>query len=454
MEDDPRNLTEFETRFGSEEACREYLFQLRRPEGFRCPRCGHDQAWPVREVLWQGTRCGRQAAVTAGTIFQDSRKPLTLWFRAIWWVTSQKNGSSALGLQRVLGLGSYKTAWSWLHKLRRAMVRPGRDRLGGRVELDETYLGGVEEGVRGRQTEAKALIAVAAEVDGVGIGRLRMATIPDASAESLMAFVGEAIKRGSVVPTDGWLGYAPLPKRGYQHRVTFLEGPESASRLLPEVHRVVSLLNAGWWGRIRGRSATSAWMTTSTSSGFVSTGANRAAGASCSTVWRNRPSPLILSEDEPARSTRSLRRERPLCASSSCRGLFGSLRLLCQEQNAPFPRRSPLPVPLPGPSLALESRPASPQDPCSTRFKTHRPPQPSSSGCLQIVISQAPTSEWGRDLSAPSACDMTLRFFAHRYPRTSGIWMVSADLFVRSVAELVHGAVPAEGPFRPLNQQL
>ena len=168
MEDYPRNLTEFEARFATEEACRDYLFQMRWPEGFRCPRCEHDQAWPVRKVLWQCARCGRQASVTAGTIFQDSRKPLTLWFRAMWWVTSQKNGASALGLQRVLGLGSYKTAWSWLHKLRRAMVRPGRDRLGGRVEVDETYLGGVEEGVRGRQTEAKALIAVAAEEDGRG----------------------------------------------------------------------------------------------------------------------------------------------------------------------------------------------------------------------------------------------------------------------------------------------
>jgi transposase-like protein/ribosomal protein L37AE/L43A len=242
VEDYPRNLTEFETRFASEEACRQYLFQLRWPKGFRCPRCDHGQAWPVRQVLWQCARCGRQASVTAGTIFQDSRKPLTLWFRAMWWVTSQKNGASALGLQRVLGLGSYKTAWSWLHKLRRAMVRPGRDRLRGRVEVDETYLGGVEEGVRGRQTEAKALIAVAAEEDGMGIGRIRMATIRDASSESLMPFVSEAVERGSVVHTDGWLGYEPLPKRGYRHKITFLEGPESASRLLPRVHRVVSLL--------------------------------------------------------------------------------------------------------------------------------------------------------------------------------------------------------------------
>ena len=214
VEDYARDRTEFEARFATEEACRDDLFQMRWPEGFRCPRCEHDQAWPVRQVLWQCARCGRQAWVTAGTIFQDSRKPLTLWLRARWWVTSQKNGASAWGLQRVLGRGSYQTAWSWLHKRRRAMVRPGRDRLGGRVEVEETYLGGVEEGVRGRPTEAQALPAVAAAEDGVGSGRLRMATVPAASAASLRAFVSEAIERGSVVHSDGWLGYEPLPQRG------------------------------------------------------------------------------------------------------------------------------------------------------------------------------------------------------------------------------------------------
>lgn len=120
-----------------------------------------------------------KTSVTAGTILQDTRKPLVDWFRAMYWVTTQKNGASALGLQKVLGLGSYKTAWTWLHKLRRAMVRPGRDRLSGRVEVDETYLGGLEEGVRGRQTERKSLIVIAAQEDGPGIGRIRMKRIPD-----------------------------------------------------------------------------------------------------------------------------------------------------------------------------------------------------------------------------------------------------------------------------------
>jgi len=191
--DYPRNLAEFEARFSTEAACREYLVRLRWPDGFRCLRCGGQKSWPVRGVLLQCAGCGRQSSVTAGTIFQDTRKPLRVWFRAMWAVTSQKNGASAMGLQRELGLGSYDTAWTWLHKLRRAMVRPGRDRLTGRVEVDETYWGSEEEGARGRRTENKALIVIAAQEDGKGIGRIRMRRISDASAESLMPFIEQAI---------------------------------------------------------------------------------------------------------------------------------------------------------------------------------------------------------------------------------------------------------------------
>ncbi len=253
MEDFPRDLPEFEARFSTEAACREYLFRLRWPDGFRCPRCAGRKSWPLREVLLQCASCGYQSSVTAGTIFQDTRKPLTLWFRAIWWVTSQKNGASAMGLQRILGLGSYKTAWTWLHKLRRAMVRPGRDRLSGTIEVDETYWGGLEEGVRGRQTESKALIVVAAQEDGNGIGRIRMRRILDASAESLLPFVEQVIVAGSVVHTDGWLGYLPLEGKGYVHRVTFLRGnKKSPSELMPRVHLVVSLLKRWLLGTHQG----------------------------------------------------------------------------------------------------------------------------------------------------------------------------------------------------------
>ena len=155
----------------------------------------------MRKVWFECARCGRQTSVTSGTIFQDTRKPLRLWFRAIWHVTSQKNGVSALGLQRVLGLGSYQTAWTWMHKLRRAMVRPGRERLAGVVEVDETYWGAEEEGVSGRQTERKALIAVAAEERGRGLGRIRMQRVRNASAASLMPFVEESVEH---TPTAGW----------------------------------------------------------------------------------------------------------------------------------------------------------------------------------------------------------------------------------------------------------
>lgn len=253
VEDYPRDLRELEARFSTEAACREYLFQLRWPEGFRCPRCDGQKSWPKPDSLLRCAACDYQVSVTAGTVFQDSRLPLTLWFRAVWWVTSQKNGVSAMGLQRVLGLKSYKTAWTLLHKLRRAMVRPGRDRLQGHVEVDEAFVGGEEQGVHGRQTETKAMIAVAAEADGRGIGRIRMRRIPDASAENLMPFIEDSVEPGSVVHTDGWLGYQPLEGRNYRHKITFLKGSsKTASELMPRVHLAVALLKRWLLGTHQG----------------------------------------------------------------------------------------------------------------------------------------------------------------------------------------------------------
>jgi len=243
MEDYPRTLAELEERFSSEEECRKYLFELRWTEGFRCPVCGGEKAWPVRRMLYQCASCNRQVSVIAGTIFEGTRKPLVIWFRAIWWIVSQKNGASALGLKRVLGLGSYETAWTWLHKVRRAMVRPGRERLTGRIQVDETFLGGLEEGVRGRQTFKKALIGVAAEENGKAIGRIRMFRIADASAMSLRSFIIQAIEPGSTVITDGWEGYNGVEAHGYAHEVRVASGSGgSKNTLLPLVHRVVSLL--------------------------------------------------------------------------------------------------------------------------------------------------------------------------------------------------------------------
>ncbi|MBI4168436.1 MAG: IS1595 family transposase [Acidobacteria bacterium] len=241
--DYPRTLQEFDEWFASEGACRDYLQRLRWPDGFRCPACGEGRAWMTGRGQFRCGACQRQTSPIAGTIFEGTRKPLRAWFQAMWYVTSQKHGGSALGLQRVLGLGSYQTAWTWLHKVRRAMVRPGRDRLSGCVEVDETYVGGIEEGVHGRETESKAVVVVAAEEDGRGIGRVRLRRVPNVSAASLLRFVEEAVAPGSVVHTDGWGGYNDLEVKGYGHRVTNITRSEQlAHELLPRVHRVASLL--------------------------------------------------------------------------------------------------------------------------------------------------------------------------------------------------------------------
>jgi len=243
MEEYPRDLDELEHLIETEESCRDYLIKLRWPQGFLCPRCGSTGAWPVRTVLLECRSCHYQVSVTAGTIFQDTRKPLRQWFRAIWYVTSQKNGASALGMQRILGIKSYTTAWSWMHKIRRAMVRPGRDGLSGTVEVDETYIGGPEVGVIGRETEKKALVVIAAQVDGKGIGRIRMERVQDASAPTLAAFICKSVELKSVINTDGWEGYTGLTEMGYRHKVRVLRGSgKKAHELMPRVHRVVSLL--------------------------------------------------------------------------------------------------------------------------------------------------------------------------------------------------------------------
>jgi transposase-like protein len=250
MEDYPRTLQELESRFSTEAACREYLFRLRWSGGFVCPACGEGRAWPMKRGLWLCAACRHQASVTAGTIFQDTHKPLTLWFRVMWYVTTQKNGVSALGLQRVLGLGSYRTAWAILHKLRRAMVRPGRDQLRGIVEVDETYWGGEEEGVVGRLTQDKALIMVAAEEDGAGIGRIQLQHVPDLRQDRLHGFIRHAIEPGATIRTDGLSAYLGL--EGYLHDRQVQRRQPEGEHLLPRVHRVVSLLKRWMMGTHQG----------------------------------------------------------------------------------------------------------------------------------------------------------------------------------------------------------
>lgn len=242
-------------RFASEESCREYLARLRWPDGFRCPRCEGQRGWETgRAGLIECSRCRHQTTVTAGTIFQDTHKPLRAWFHAIWLVTTQKQGASAMTIQQVLGLGSYRTAWAWLHKLRHAMVRPDRDLLEGIVEVDEAWVGGVEPGVFGRQSTTKAQVVIAVEERGRGMGRVRMKRVADGSAGSLEGFVKSVVTRGSEVHTDGYSGYMNLGMAGYKHRprVQAGRGKTAATELLPRVHLVVSLLKRWLLGTHQG----------------------------------------------------------------------------------------------------------------------------------------------------------------------------------------------------------
>lgn len=253
-EDYPKNQLEFERWFRTEADCINYLIKLRWPNGFICPGCRSEHAWQVRRGRFKCRSCRRETSITAGTLFQDSHKPLGFWFRALWHVTNQKSGASALSLQRALGLGSYPTAWLWLHKMRRAMVRSGRDRLNGRIEVDETFVGGEVVGLRGRTGTGKTLVAIAAQEKGAGLGRIRMQCIPDASKATLHAFVQQTIEPGSTVHTDGWDSYKGMAALGYTHEISVLKGRggSAATDLLPRVHLVASLVKRWLLGTHQG----------------------------------------------------------------------------------------------------------------------------------------------------------------------------------------------------------
>ena len=243
--DYPRTLREFTVFFPDDRTCLDYLARLRWPGGFVCPACGGTRAWRMRKGRnLRCAGCRADASITAGTIFADTRLPLGTWFAAAWYACSQKPGVSALGLKRVLGLGSYETAWALLHKLRRAMVRPGRELLSGELEVDESYLGGPRPGKRGRGALGKQIVAIAAEALPRGtIGRIRMARIPDCSEEVLTGFVAAAAEPGSVIYTDHWSGYKGLAGAGFQHWPTNISASgDPAHVAMPRVHRVASLL--------------------------------------------------------------------------------------------------------------------------------------------------------------------------------------------------------------------
>lgn len=254
----PRSVGEFQAWFRSDADCLDYLEWLRWPGGFVCPDCGHTGGWRLADGRFECSGCQARTSTTAGTIFDRTRTPLTVWFTVCWLFASGKDGISALSLQRTLEIGSYQTAWAMLHRLRSVLVRPGRDRLSGTVEVDETFIGGEEPGLRGgRARGKKVLTGIAVEVrEPKGIGRCRMAPLTDASADSLHAFVTDHVEPGSTVITDAWQGYSGLDKLGYVHdrrsqRAARARG-EDPGALLPAVHRVASLIKRWLLGTHQG----------------------------------------------------------------------------------------------------------------------------------------------------------------------------------------------------------
>lgn len=248
----PLTVIEFQDAFPTDEACFEYLRLVKWSEGFECPHCKGREAWKQKRHVLRCKTCRKDVSVTAGTVFQDLRKPLRLIFAAMWMIVSQKNGVSAVSLQQNLGLGSYQTAWLWLHKLRTAMVRPGRDKLSGTVEVDETLVGGRVSGKRGRGAEHKTLVLVAVEWNDNQMGRIRLKQIANASGKVLHEAIAELVEPGSTVSTDGWRGYSRLKEKGYDHIITPHSEIEPGDDPTPLVHRIASLLKRWLLGTHQG----------------------------------------------------------------------------------------------------------------------------------------------------------------------------------------------------------
>ena len=251
--DYPRSYAQLRGWFDEDGKCLDYLDWLRWPDGFVCPRCGSDHGWRASDLRWRCAGCDRRVSVTAGTIFDKTRTPLTVWFAAGWLLVNSKTGVSATQLRREMELGSVQTAWAMLHRYRTVMVRPGRDRLRGDVEVDESFLGGPEPGVPGRGALGKVLFAAAVEVNEGRIGRARLGVIPDASAVSLAAFLDANVEPGSRVITDGWSAYPAATRERYTHQGTSIATSGlHAHEVLPAVHLVFSLVKRWVMGTMQG----------------------------------------------------------------------------------------------------------------------------------------------------------------------------------------------------------
>jgi transposase-like protein len=249
----PKNLREFDKIFASEEECISFLEKVRWARGFVCQSCGREKYWQILPGIRRCQGCRFKNHVKVGTIFESSRLDLRIWFQAIWWITSQKTGVSALSLQKNIGLGSYRTAWLLLHKIRNSMIQADRSLLRGEIEVDEAFVGGVRAGKRGRGAEGKQLVVIAAECDGKRrVGRARIQRIPDASGDVLESFIMANVESGSVIHTDGWPSYNRLRDLGFKHKPRPSYSVD-ADELLPRVNIVTSLLKRWLMGTLHGR---------------------------------------------------------------------------------------------------------------------------------------------------------------------------------------------------------
>ena len=253
LEDFPRSEIEFDQRFSNESECFNYLFKMKWPTGFSCAKCGHQAYWRSSRNLYLCRGCGHQHSLTAGTIMDSSKKPITYWFKAMWWFTTRKAGVNAVNLRDLLGFGSYDTAWHWLQKLRRCTICKDRQKLSGDVEVDEFFIGGQKPGKRGRGSNGKSIVVAAVEKKEQQIGRIRLKVIPDCSADTLSAFINDNIEAGSHVFTDGWTGYAPLDENSFHHHKVLQNKADDKDSVLPGVHLVASLVKRVILGTHQGR---------------------------------------------------------------------------------------------------------------------------------------------------------------------------------------------------------
>ena len=263
--DYPRTWDQFLDWFPDDDACRRYLEGIRWKQGFDCPGCGEaGVAFQGSRGRWICRHCRHQSTVTAGTSFEKTRTPLRSWLAAVWYIVNQKQGVSALGLQRVLGLGSYQTAWAMLHRLRRAMIRPGRERLHGLVEVDESIVGRSppknirdtkkKQMLMAKRKAQRSIVMVAVEIkESKGFGRIRLQRVLDKSEKSVLPFVLNAVEPGSVVRTDGSEAYRNLERHGYHREREVMLGAEDPAHVtMPGVHRVVALLKRWLLGTHQG----------------------------------------------------------------------------------------------------------------------------------------------------------------------------------------------------------